>query len=116
MSHDQIDPLNYPRFFPIIHYIPGTYMSHGQIDPLNYSEVSPDTTVPYDISINPQLYSYIVLPSAISFLRETSVYRLNAVDVWLTFTSNDKLYVMFVILGGGANELVARVPCFKRGF
>lgn len=45
MSHGQVDPVNYPGFFLILHYIPGTHISQCQIDFLNYSRFSPDTTV-----------------------------------------------------------------------
>lgn len=51
MSHGQVDLVNYPGFFPILHYIPGTHMSHGRIDFLNYSMFSLDTTVFFVLSI-----------------------------------------------------------------
>lgn len=51
MSHGQVDPVNYPGFFPILHYIPGTHMSHDRIDFLNYSRFSLDTTVFFVLSI-----------------------------------------------------------------
>lgn len=51
MSHGQVDLVNYPGFFLILHYIATIYIPYIPLYTLNYSMFSLDTTVFFVLSI-----------------------------------------------------------------